>query len=198
MTKSRLEQSQNTKRSILLAAYEIVRQDGVDQLSANKIAEAAGISKGGFFHHFRQVDDLYLYMLDELMVSLRRSAPVEDHDTLASLIDYLAESLIALRKSSPETIAMLLYFFSLCQQNPEYLHRMQSASRQMFSAWVNQLAILMESGTTSETMDEIIRLIDSFFLGFAIHSLLFDDVDRYRKLARSFGEMLERTYVGAV
>ncbi|MEZ4680001.1 MAG: TetR/AcrR family transcriptional regulator [Caldilineaceae bacterium] len=63
----RQQQAEQTKQRILAAAYQIVREEGIHTLSSPKIIEAAGISKGGFFHHFPQIEDLYLYMLEHLI-----------------------------------------------------------------------------------------------------------------------------------
>jgi len=194
MTKSKLEQSQDTKQALLQAAYDIVRREGIDHLSANAITQNAGISKGGFFHHFPQVDDLYLYMLDELMASLQQAASLQKHPTFTSFIDYMAESLLTAYRTNPEIVPMLLHFFSLCQQKPAYLDRLRAASTRIFSAWSNQLVAYSDSGKASENVNELTRLTDAFFLGFGIHNLLFDDPARYRLLAHHFGEMAEAFY----
>ncbi|WP_084645248.1 TetR/AcrR family transcriptional regulator [Francisella uliginis] len=39
-------------------------------VSSTKIIKTAGISKGRFFHHFYQVEDLYLYILDSFVEKL--------------------------------------------------------------------------------------------------------------------------------
>jgi|GEM_PF-1563965 len=190
MVKSKLEQSQATKQAIVSAAYELVRAEGLDQLSAGKIAQYASISKGGFFHHFPQVDDLYLYILDELMSSLQHTATATTHPTFTALIDDVAASLLGLHRSNPEAIPLLLHFFSLCQQNPAYLDRLQSAMAQTFAAWSQQVAQYVGQAD-SDRLDTVVRLTDAFFLGSMVHSLLFDEPVRYHALAHQFGEMVE-------
>lgn len=194
MARPELRRPQDTKQVILLAAYAIVREEGIDYLSANKVAQKAGISKGGFFHHFPQVDDLYLYILDELMNSLQQSASQQNHPTFTSFIDYIAESLLSTYRTNPEIMPMLLHFFSVCQQKPAYLDRLHATSAQIFSAWSDQLGVYSDKGMSDESLDELTRLSDAFFLGFGIHNLLFNDPERYRVLAHHFGEMAEAFY----
>ncbi|MEZ4548104.1 MAG: TetR/AcrR family transcriptional regulator [Thermodesulfobacteriota bacterium] len=80
----RKDKAEDTKRRILQAAYQIVREDGIQALSSTKIIKAVGISQGGFFHHFPQIEDLYLYMLDQMIrqmdaeLSPKNSNPFEN------------------------------------------------------------------------------------------------------------------------
>lgn len=53
----------NTKASLLAAAAEVVRVHGVANLTLERVAETAGVSKGGLLYHFGSKQELVLGML---------------------------------------------------------------------------------------------------------------------------------------
>lgn len=57
--------SKETKERIFKAAKEILKKDGYENLSIKKICEAAGVSNGSFYHHFKTKDDLLSYYIEE-------------------------------------------------------------------------------------------------------------------------------------
>lgn len=48
----------SARAKILEAAEAVIRRDGVKRLSVDAVVAEAGISKGGFFYHFKTKDDL--------------------------------------------------------------------------------------------------------------------------------------------
>jgi AcrR family transcriptional regulator len=52
---------------ILDAAERLLVSEGLAGLSVESVATAAGVSKGGFFHHFKTKDAMLLAMLDRLI-----------------------------------------------------------------------------------------------------------------------------------
>lgn len=57
---------------ILEAANRLVLEGGVSQLSVEAVAEAAQVSKGGFFHHFASKDELLVALLDKVVEDSQR------------------------------------------------------------------------------------------------------------------------------
>lgn len=59
------QKSQKTKERIFYAAKEILQKSGYENLSIKNICEAAGVSNGSFYHHFKTKDDLLSYYIEE-------------------------------------------------------------------------------------------------------------------------------------
>lgn len=57
--------SKETKERIFQAAKQILQRDGYEQLSIKNICEAAGVSNGSFYHHFKTKDDLLSYYIED-------------------------------------------------------------------------------------------------------------------------------------
>ncbi|MBI9074382.1 MAG: TetR/AcrR family transcriptional regulator [Desulfatibacillum sp.] len=56
----RQEQAQNTRQRIYDVAFQLISDRGFDNVTVDAICEAAGVAKGGFYHHFPSKDDLVI------------------------------------------------------------------------------------------------------------------------------------------
>lgn len=56
----------NTKARILEAALTLFNQQGTDAVSTNHIAEAAGISPGNLYYHYRNKEDIIRALFEQL------------------------------------------------------------------------------------------------------------------------------------
>ena len=59
------QKSRETKARIFNAAKQIMQEQGYEALSIKNICEAAGVSNGSFYHHFKTKDDLLSYYIEE-------------------------------------------------------------------------------------------------------------------------------------
>ncbi|MBM6971359.1 TetR/AcrR family transcriptional regulator [Mordavella massiliensis] len=59
------QKSRETKARIFNAAKQILQEQGYEALSIKNICEAAGVSNGSFYHHFKTKDDLLSYYIEE-------------------------------------------------------------------------------------------------------------------------------------
>lgn len=57
----------SAKKDILNTAKNILMTEGVGKLTTDNLIEKSGISKGGFFYHFKTIDSLISSLADELM-----------------------------------------------------------------------------------------------------------------------------------
>lgn len=187
----RQQQAQTTKKRILEQAYAIVRQEGVQALSANKIVKAAGISKGGFFHHFPQIEDLYLYLLDDLMQTLLQASKPDQVQTFSEFMAASCEFLFDFLEQSPEITTTLFYFLSLSPHNPAYQERLENILNSAFAAWAEGFAGYFAPALSEQDRQTLVRMTDMFFAGFSLHYLLLKDRQTYRQLAQTFAEMVE-------
>jgi len=59
--------SANTQAKLLDAAADVVRDDGVANLTLDRVAEAAGVSKGGLLYHYPTKQALVAAMLERTL-----------------------------------------------------------------------------------------------------------------------------------
>jgi AcrR family transcriptional regulator len=56
----------SARAKILEAAEAVIRRDGIKRLSVDTVVAEAGISKGGFFYHFKTKDELLAALLQSV------------------------------------------------------------------------------------------------------------------------------------
>lgn len=65
-TPARVEHAEEVRRSIVDAAMEIVREQGLDALTVRRVAERAESSVGNYYHHFADKESLVVALVDRL------------------------------------------------------------------------------------------------------------------------------------
>ncbi|WP_150467346.1 TetR/AcrR family transcriptional regulator [Francisella sp. SYW-9] len=173
--------SEKTKQTILEAVYQIVREEGVHAVSSTKIIKTAGISKGRFFHHFHQVEDLYLYVLDKYIEKTEAVSPQNFknfRDFVSSYIKYN----VSILEESPEEVAIIFYFFGYSQSNSKYQAKFREILKSSFDKWMSQVSIYFESRLSEEQKDRLLRLLDMYVCGLGFHYLIWQDKKLYQKV----------------
>lgn len=191
---TKIQQAERTKRKILSAVYEIVRREGPQGISANKIVATAKISKGGMFHHFPQIEDLYLYMLDDMIRQMDEGLVPEDFPSLEKFIAHSTDFLILWMDQSPEIMSALYYFLSQSLHNPKYQERLKTMVESSFTGWAEKLSGYFTPALSKTKMQELVRLVDMYFSGLGLHYLIFKDPKFYRRLSKDFAKMLRAQF----
>ena len=142
---------ERTRERILDVAYQSIVEKGFAATSIEELVEAAGITKSGFFYHFRDKNDLarqlFERFLDEderIIETLEARARELSDDPLQSFLIFL--NLYAQMMDDMETlhpgcmVATVTYQERLFdrevrQMNVDYLMRM----RRRFRAWLDEI-----------------------------------------------------------
>jgi AcrR family transcriptional regulator len=66
-----------TREKLILAATHVILAEGINQMTLESVAQAAGVSKGGLLYHFRSKDALIEGMVDYFLT--RFEARLETH-----------------------------------------------------------------------------------------------------------------------
>jgi AcrR family transcriptional regulator len=87
------ERSANTRRSLIDAAIETLKENGFSGASARAIAERAGLNQGLVFYHFGSVSNLLLAALDAVSEDrmIRFNAAIENVSSPNDLMDVAAQ-----------------------------------------------------------------------------------------------------------
>lgn len=90
-----IETRHESKIKILNAALHVIRAKGYSATRIEDVCEAAGLTKGSFFHHFESKEALALAAADywiettgEFFASARYHAPVDPLDRFLAYIDF--------------------------------------------------------------------------------------------------------------
>jgi TetR/AcrR family transcriptional repressor of nem operon len=88
-----LQKPYNARGKLLAAALDVIRAKGYAATTVDDLCRAAGVTKGGFFHHFESKEALAVAAADfwsETTGALFASAPYHDHaDPLDRVLGYI-------------------------------------------------------------------------------------------------------------
>ncbi|MFO7893058.1 MAG: TetR family transcriptional regulator C-terminal domain-containing protein [Longimicrobiales bacterium] len=178
------------REAILQGAFEVAARETIGGLSVRAVAEAAGVSKGLVFFHFKDKDTLLLALLDWI---LERDPRVEPPDHLEPegtvhparrLLTLLAHE-IAMLQEREERVELLLDFWVLGTSVPviqERIHQAFERYRKEFEPYtravVESLPERFRDADPGGFSSVIVSFIEGCALQFSANPEEFD-VDRY-------------------
>ena len=99
------------KAQIIQAALELFRKKGYEDTTISNIIDCAGISKGGFYHHYagkeELLEDIAQLFIGEILAIIREVAKRDDLSPLEKMNAYLRQ-VNDYKKDSPVEVAALL------------------------------------------------------------------------------------------
>lgn len=160
----------STREKILNTALTLFNKDGTGLVSTNHIAEAAGISPGNLYYHFRNKEEIIRELFERLFVATDQGfdLPVGKTPTLADLRQYVRtiykilweyrfayRELVALLRSDPE---LRTRFLSVRKRGFEGFH-------QLFDTFLSAgIVSTPETPKAIDNLAEICWLISEFWL----------------------------------
>ena len=147
-----LTKGERTRQRILDIAYDSIVHKGFAATSIEELVEAAGITKSGFFYHFRDKNDLARQLLDrfisednDLIDGLTQRARSLCEDPLQSFLLFLnlyAEAMDDMPELHPGClIATITYQAALFDRVVLQMNRDSvMALRRRFATWIEEIA----------------------------------------------------------
>ncbi|WAS90659.1 TetR/AcrR family transcriptional regulator [Nannocystis punicea] len=113
---------ESARERILDAAQRLILERGMSRLSVDAVITEVGLSKGGFFHHFKTKNDLILALLDRLVRRMdglvAELAAKDPQPRGARLRAQIVLSFDSKRQEAEAPQALLLAFVEAVQSQP--------------------------------------------------------------------------------
>jgi AcrR family transcriptional regulator len=198
---------ERTRERILDFAYEAIVQKGFAATSIEELVEAAGITKSGFFYHFKDKNDLARQLFDRFLTedetiieTLEKRARALSDDPLQSFLIFL--NLYAQMMDDMETlhpgcmVASVTYQDRLFdsevrRMNVDYLLRMRSR----FSRWLQEIASLYPPRLETD-MDALADNLTAIVEGAIILSKALEDAGLMGRQTRLFRQHIRLAFGG--
>jgi len=184
------EQTDQAQQRLLYAGFEVLKLKGVKALTAAQIAEAAGVSKGGFFHHFPKIEDYYLFMLDQLIQGMETQIFKQKPASLVEFLQVSVQSALDMIDETPEMMTAIYYFIDFSRFNEDYTQRLRHLVKASLDKWVHDLEGFFPQGLSEEKKTYFVYLLDIYFSGLSTHYLVLKDQDFYVKISEQFIGMI--------
>ncbi|MBM7541946.1 TetR/AcrR family transcriptional regulator [Amphibacillus cookii] len=159
-----------TKDRILAASMEIIAKEGIEGLSAKKIADLSGISKSTLFHHFGSIDEVLNIVFEYTITYLIKPVQSDQSTNLEGFLLSLGESIYTLTEEEKIAYLVLLNFYITCLHNEKYRSYLLKAKNEMTEAIASQL-----TNYSSQNKDRLLQISEIIMMtldGYAIHFLL--------------------------
>jgi AcrR family transcriptional regulator len=98
MARTTTRRSDETRRSLVTEARRLFGEQGYAGTAINDVVQAVGLTKGALYHHFRDKDDLFRSVVEEVKgdVTARAGASFYDPDTIDELPERVLAACLAL------------------------------------------------------------------------------------------------------
>ena len=138
MVRRTKEKAQETRNRILDAAEQVFVEKGVSNTSLAQLAEAAGVTRGAIYWHFRNKADLFDAMMGRVVLPMEEMAARAGDDALEDPLAYVrACALNVLERLRAD--AQCQRVFEICCHKVEYVDEMVQVRRRHIEARNNCL-----------------------------------------------------------
>lgn len=104
--------TRSARQRLLDTAAQIVARQGVQELTLDGVAAAAGVTKGGLIYHFKTKDDLLGALVEQLVAEIeqrqRAKAATYSGDTRGTLLTAMVDDTFDMPRGEKELLANLL------------------------------------------------------------------------------------------
>jgi len=168
----------DTRTRIMEAAEAVFAVQGYHQASLEKVATAAGLTKGAVYWHFANKQDLYLAMMEKNLSMQLQQLPLEIEQLLgasdpeASLTMWLKSQFDCLQTGDGGS--MLFLEFVTSSREPEIRDRLQALYGKSLEAIGDFLTQMQQRGYLSSDLDAkaVGIIVDAMIKGVVIQWLI--------------------------
>lgn len=133
MARKTKEEAEQTRKDIIVAARQVFHQHGVSRSSLEKVAKAAGVTRGAIYWHFRDKAELFFAMREDVFLPLiaRTDAALYD-PAFSNPLDAIAASINELFRALDEWPVVREVFeimISRCEYVDEFASVQQEVGR---------------------------------------------------------------------
>lgn len=156
---------EETRSRILEAALECFAQNGYDSTGVAEICERAGVTKGGFYHHFPSKQTLFLELLEQWLVGVdvQLGMAGSDSDTVPERLLHMAGMAQHVFQTASGQLPMFLEFLRKAARDQE----IWGATIAPYRRYQESFRGLVEAGVAEGTL----RPVDSGIAAWVIVSL---------------------------
>ena len=169
------KRSQETRHRIMMAAISEFAQHGYDATSVAQICQAAGVSKGAFYHHFPSKQALFLALLGswldlldaQFLVARTEAGTVpESFDRMTGLMEDIYES-------AGGSLPMFLEFWTQASHDPAVWETVIAPYRRYQEYFATMIQEGIDEGSLKPTDPQVTaRVMVALAVGLLLQGLL--------------------------
>ena len=185
--------SEETRNHILDAATHLFSQSGYDATGVAEICQAAGVSKGAFYHHFPTKQAVFMALLNSYLNGIDNGFNLMRREThnVPKVIIQMAEMAGALFQTADIHLPIFLEFWTQANHDP----RIWEAAIAPYRRYQSYFAEMIQEGIDEGSIQPIepqlaARVLVSLALGMLMQSLFDPQITDWQVEARQSMELL--------
>ena len=187
------DRATQTKESILKAAEQLFAAQGFEATTVSMICDAAGVSKGAFYHHYKTKQSVFLELMQRWLKGLDEQLVLINEST-----DDVTEGLLSMGNVVGQVLdvggpqlPIFLEFMSRAVRDPD----VWEATVEPFQRYRDFFAILIQRGIEEESLREIAphyaaRVIIALAVGMIVQGLLDSGGEEWRDVTHEALQLL--------
>jgi AcrR family transcriptional regulator len=136
---TRAEKQAETRERLLVAAERIAVQHGLARVTLDKVAEAAGLTKGAIYSNFGSKEELLFAVVSRLTPGLNVTDEVLGAPDLATLLERTAAALIRVAGSRSKEVVFTVEFDALALRDTKLRQALRRQSARDTAAGVEEI-----------------------------------------------------------
>lgn len=165
-----------TRSLIINSAIQIISQNGLSALTAGRLINQAGISKGGLYHHFRTMQEVEIEVLERLIQNVTISINAYASPTTPSEFMDLIERELFEHFVVDTTDSRALYaFVSEAANNGKVKVLLRRLSDELSFSRRKQLAAVSPA-LSPATSSNVVQIIATMQMGLMTRFFITDDI----------------------
>jgi AcrR family transcriptional regulator len=187
------QRSEETRNHILEAATQLFSKTGYDATSVAEICQAAGVSKGAFYHHFPTKQAVFIELLNTYLNGIESGFNLmrqETHD-VPQVILQMAELVGSLFQTADIHLPIFLEFWTQANHDPHIWEAAIAPYRRYQSYFTAMIQEGIDEGSL-QPMDAQLaaRVLVSLAVGLLMQSLFDPNITDWKREARQSMELL--------
>lgn len=168
------------KKNIINASIEILAKEGIEAISAKKIADTLNISKSNVFHHFKSVESILDEVFDTILSYMIYPIIGHNFTTVKELIMFLGKGIYNLNSEERTIYVVTFQLYTISLYNSKYQANLLKQKGKIIQVITNELLKLSDSdeNTCKIVSEMILMTLD----GYGLSALLDNKQHHYKKL----------------
>ncbi|HEY4662122.1 MAG TPA: TetR/AcrR family transcriptional regulator [Candidatus Humimicrobiaceae bacterium] len=180
------ERKRHTISNILKAATECFEKKGYENTLVTDICRKAGITKGGFYHHFKSKQDLFLKLLDDWIkkVSVRINISEFESDDLYQALISIPKKLQPVFEENKSLLPLFLEIY-LKSIKDRRLKKVVLKSMSMYMDFFGYIInVSIKKGVIKKVNpDDVSKILFALTIGLLMQGLMDPDATDWGELA---------------
>lgn len=187
------QRSEETRNAIIEAAGTLFAQQGYTGTGVAGICEAAGVSKGAFYHHFATKQEVFLALLNDWLDNLNQAMQqvIDGQREVPDALMYLASLGKLLFMAGEKHLSILMEFWEQARHDPESW----KAAGAPYERYQQFLARIIRKGVEEGSLrdvdpDDVARLIIAVATGLMLQGVMDVEQEAWGQTVEKYVEIL--------